>query len=120
MLKLVVKNLIITFLLIVYINRGLFITAYEVENKGNKETNSVVEWVIELVTGTENGIDEDGDMQTDCNNVQVIQYDFSQNLAQIIELANLVSTDIKKTAFPTKENVPVKSFYSQIEHPPEV
>jgi hypothetical protein len=107
-------------LLLVYINRGAFIfSAYERENPEG-EVNSVLEWVIQLVTGEENGIDEDGDVQTDCNCVQIVQYDFSQQLAQILELENLFSTNIKKTAFPTKENIPAKSFYGQIDHPPKI
>jgi hypothetical protein len=106
-------------LLLVYINRGIFIVPYEVENRGNKEINSVVEWVIQLVTGEENDIDEDGDLPSDCNSVKTVSHDFYQQIAQELEPQHLHSKNIAKLAFPNKEDIPQQGFYGQIDHPPE-
>jgi hypothetical protein len=112
----VVKNLITIFFLLIYINRGLFVSdAYEMENP-NGELNSVVELLVELITGEGNDIDEDGDVQTDFSYVTIVQHDFAQSF----EAAKLFSKDIEKNRFPIKENFPVKGFYFQIDHPPEV
>ena len=116
----VVKYLMIIFLLLVYINRGFFITPYEIENHGNKEINSIAEWVNKLITGEENDIDEDGDRQTDCNSVKIVQYVFSQQMAKYFELANLYSQDIEKIAFSRKEDFLSNDFYSKIDRPPQV
>ena len=119
MQKVIVKYSIIFFLLLVYINRGVFITPYEFENHGNKEINSVVEWIAQLITGEENDIDEDGDLQNDYNSVNTPHYDCLQQFAQSLELANLFSKDIEKNSFPNAENIPQKEFFFQIDHPPQ-
>jgi len=116
----VVKYSIIFLFLLVYINRGLFITPYEIENQGNDEINSVIEWITQLITGESNDIDEDGDLQTDCHCVEISHHDFSQQLAHSIELANLFSKDIAKNRFSNNENFRIQVFCSQIEQPPEV
>ena len=101
-----------------YINRGFFISgAVEVES-ANGEINSVFEYFMELVTGKSNDIDEDGDMQTDCNSV--VHYDLSQQFVQTLQLANLFSKEIKKTGFSNDENLPKNNYYRQIDQPPEV
>jgi len=102
--------------LLVYINRGLFVFAYEMENQGNGEINSVVEWIQQLVTGESNDIDEDGDMQTDYDYTQIPLYDFPQHFIQL----DLFSIEIKKNKFPNKENFLVKNFRSQLDQPPEI
>jgi hypothetical protein len=103
-------------MLLVYINRGVFITPYEAENQGNEEINSVIEWVKELVTGESNDIDEDGDDHTDCSFTQMFLYDFPQQLPQV----NLFSEEIKKNRFPNQENILLQDFCFQIDQPPEV
>jgi len=118
--KPIVKYSIIFLLLLVYINRGVFVTPYEIENQSNKEINTVAEWLVELITGESNDIDEDGDMHTDCNSVNTVHHDFSQQIAQRIELMNLFSIDLNKLRFLSEEKIPVKDFYSLIERPPEV
>jgi hypothetical protein len=118
MQKTVVKYSIISFLLLVYINRGLFITPYEIENHGNNELNSVIEWITQLVTGESNDIDEDGDLQTDCNSVTV-NTGFCEDFAQHIDLLNLHSKYIGIIAYPKNENLYLKDFYTQIDHPPQ-
>ena len=116
-----VKYSIVILLTLIYINRGLFISsAHELENQGSREINSVIEWVKQFVTGESNDIDEDGDLQTDCNSVNIVHHDFSQQLAQSLELANLFSKDIAKTRFPNKENFLIQDFCSQIDRPPEM
>ena len=109
----------ITFLLLVYINRGIFITPYEFENKGNKEINSVIERITQLITGEENDIDEDGDLQNDSNSANTLHCDFLQQFAQSQGLTNLFSKDIAETRFPNKENFLTSDFYPQIDHPPQ-
>ena len=120
MQKVVVKYLIIFFLLLVYINRGVFITPYEFENHGNKEINSVVEWITQLITGEENDIDEDGDLQNDCNSANTLHHDFLQQFAQSLGLTNLFSKDIAENRFPNEENFLICDFYPQIDHPPQI
>jgi len=118
MQKPIVRHLMTIFLLLIYINRGFFISsAYEMESP-NGEINSVAELLIELITGESNDIDEDGDMQTDCNSVT--PHDFSQQFAQSIELANLFSKNINKFRFSNNENLPGNNYYGQIDQPPEV
>ena len=103
----------------IYINRGLFITPYEAENNGNKETNSVIEWLMQLVTGESNDIDEDGDSQSDCNSVKVVSYNYFQEFSQYSDLLRLYSKKLEKIIFPSKENIPQKNIYTQIDHPPQ-
>ena len=110
----------IAFLLLGYINRGLFITPYEIENHGSKETNSVIEWITQLITGESNDIDEDGDLPTDCNSAKIVQHDFLQQMAKYFELAILYSQDIEKIAFPRKEDFLLYDFHSKIDHPPQM
>jgi len=117
--KTVVKYSIIFLFLLVYINRGLFITPYEFENQCNEEINSVIEWAIQLVTGVSNNIDEDGDSQSDCNSIKIISYNFYHEFTQHLELLSLYSKSMEKMVFPKKESIPQKSFYTQIDHPPQ-
>jgi len=116
MRKTVVKYSIIFFLLLVYLNRGIFIVPYEVENQNNKEINSVIELITQLITGEDNGIDEDGDEQTDCSFPYITLYDFSLSFVHI----DVFSKDIKKIGFSYKEKFLSNDFCSRIDHPPEV
>jgi len=116
MQKAVVKYSIIFLLLTVYINRGLFVTPFEIEFQGSNEINSIIELVLELVTGESNDMDEDGDEQTDCSFTQVFIHDFPQHLVQ----RNIYSNVIKKIGFPDKESFLLNDFCSRIDHPPQV
>ena len=116
MQKTVIKYSIIFFLLLVYVNRGFFIVPYEIESKDNKEINSVIELVLELVTGKSNDIDEDGDIQTDCSCTHIILYDFPQQFVQI----DVYSKDITKIGSLYKENFYLKDFFDEIDYPPEM
>jgi len=116
MQKTVVKYTMIFFLLLVYINRGFFIVPYEVETQNKKEINSVIEWITQLITGENNDIDEDEDMQTDCNFTHLFLYDFSQQSVHL----DIFSKDIKKIEIPYKENFYTKDFFVKIDYPPEM
>ena len=116
MQKTVVKYAIIVFLLAIFINRGLFVIPYEAENQGDREINSVIEWIFELVTGESNDIDEDSDLHTDCSFTHILLYDFPQQPAQI----NIFSKDIKTIGFPDKESFLLNDFCSRIDRPPQV
>jgi hypothetical protein len=116
----VVKHLITILLLLIYINRGFFVSSVEETYNPEGETNSVLELIVELVTGESNDIDEDGDQQSDCNHVQIIQHDFSQQFAQILELANLFSINKNNFRIPNKENLPSINFFDKIDKPPEM
>ena len=120
MQKTVVKYSIIFFLLLIYINRGFFITPYEFENHENKEVNSLVEWIMQLVTGESNDIDEDGDLSTDCNSIKIAGNTFCQEFTLSIELLSLYSDYLKKKAFSTEEKFYLKDIYTQIDHPPQL
>jgi hypothetical protein len=119
MQKTVVKYLMIVFTLAVYLNRGIYITPYEAKNYGNEETNSVLELIIQLITGESNDIDEDGDEQTDCSSGNIVNYNFYQEFAQYLDYLSLHSKNLMKLAFPIRENILQKGFHSPIEHPPE-
>ena len=116
----VVKYSMITFLLLTYINRGVFITPYEIENNGNKEINSIIELVTQLITGESNDIDEDGDLQSDCNSAKTVGYNYYQEFAQYLDSLSLYSKSLEKMTFPNKENILQKNFYTQIDHPPQL
>jgi len=120
MQKPAVRHFMTFFLLLLYINRGFFISSADEMNNTNGEINSVAEYLVELITGECNDIDEDGDSQTDCSCVNILQHDFSQHLAQSMELMNLFSKNLKKSGFSTQENPPINEYYCQIEQPPEV
>ena len=112
----IVKYVVIIVFLLVYINRGVYITPVELKNQGGGETNSLIEWIQQLVTGESNDIDEDGDMQTDWNATHIFICDFPPQLTQI----HLFSKEIKKKLFPYTKNFLSNEFCSQLEQPPEV
>ena len=120
MQKAIVKNIAIILLMLIYINRGLFISAdYEVESQDGSEVNSMIEWVLQLITGEDNGIDEDGDSHSNCNFVKTVQHDFTQQISRNFELMNLFAKNIE-IVFSRRENFYLNDFYVQIDHPPQV
>ena len=119
MQKTVVKYSIIFLFLLVYINRGIFITPYEIENNGNKEVNSLIELLTQLIIGDSNDIDEDGDLQNDCNSVQTVSFNFYQEFAHYLNMLSSYSTNFEKIAFPNELNFLQKDFITQIDHPPQ-
>jgi hypothetical protein len=115
-----VRLLITIFLLLMYINRGFFISDADEMNNPDGEINTVIEYVVQLITGEGNDIDEDGDMQTCCSFVKVAQHDFLQQLAKTIELVNLFPQELNKNVLLMNEELPQNVFYCQIDQPPEV
>jgi len=114
------KHLITLILLLVFINRGFFVSsAYETYSNDN-EVNSIIEWIMELVTGENNNFDEDGDSQSDHNFVKIVQHDFTQQVTKNLELANLFSINKINFTIPNKENLPPINFFDKIDKPPEV
>jgi len=119
MKKTVVKYSITFLFLLVYINRGIFIAPYEAENHGNKEVNSLIELLTQLITGNSNDIDEDGDLQNDWNSVKTVSFNFYQEVANYLDLLSSYSTNLGKIAFPNEINFLQKDFITQIDHPPQ-
>ena len=117
--KILIRYILIFFLLLMYINRGFFISDAVEINNPDGEVNSVAEWILQLITGESNDIDEDGDSQTGCYFVKILQPDFSQQLSKSINLANLFYKEIK-IGFPESEILPNIDYYCKIEQPPEV
>jgi hypothetical protein len=118
MKKPIIRQSLTVLLMLIYINRGFFISsAIEMESQ-NGEINTVAELLTELITGESNDIDEDGDMQTDCHGSGIVHYDFQQ-LAQHIELASLFSKNIQTSGFSNEENLPTNNFFNRIDQPPE-
>ena len=115
----VVKYSITFLFLLVYINRGIFITPYEFENHGNNEVNSLIELLTQLITGESNDIDEDGDLQNDCNSVQTVSFNFYQEFAHCLNLLSSHSANLEKIAFSNEVNFLQKDFITQIDHPPQ-
>ena len=115
-----VKHLLTIILLLVYINRGFFISSADETKSNDNEINSVVEWLVEWVTGENNNFDEDGDSQSDCNYVKIVQHDFSQQFTKNLELANQFSINKNNFSIPNKENLPPINFFDKIDKPPEM
>ena len=120
MRKTAVKYSILIFMLLIYINRGFFLVPFEIENHDNKEINSVIEWITHLVTGESNDMDEDGDLQSDCNSVKTVSISHYQEFTQYHELLNIPSAITGKHTFPDEENIRQRDFYFQIDHPPQM
>jgi hypothetical protein len=121
MQKTVVKYLMSTFLVLIFLNRGLFVSAaYELDNQEGGELNSVIEWIFQIATGEHNDIDEDGDLQANSKCVNVFHFDCIQQFSKNSELANLFSKHSKNNEFSYEENTPSCNFFDQIDRPPEV
>jgi hypothetical protein len=118
MIKRVVKYTVIGFLLMIYINRALFVTPEEMSTNPH-EVNSLAELFAEFITGESNNTDEDGDSQETCNSAKIIQPYVAQQFAQSLELWNKFSVKIETIFFPTNEVVPQPPVLGQIDHPPQ-
>ena len=125
MLKNSLNGLLIVFLMLSYINRGLFVDMSEASfacsnhiAHTENEINSVLELIFKL-TGNENDIDEDGDSPESytCSFIQPLVY---QDFAQTLEQNNLFSKDIKKNFCVFSDAIFSLSVYGQIDQPPEV
>jgi hypothetical protein len=118
MQKTTFKYFAISVLALLFFNRALFYSPYEIENNGS-EINSVLELVLQYFTGHDNGIDEDGNLQESCHIAKIIQPFFSQQFSNCIDLQNKFSLEKVKFIFSVKENIPTKPLLGTIDHPPQ-
>jgi len=119
MFKSATKYIAIFFLLAIYINRGLFVVPVEIENNGKQEVNTLLEWALEILTGTSNNIDEDGDSQANYNFAKNIQPVISEQIAQTLDFLKTSQRTIKIFT-PTNETIPHLPVLGQIDHPPQI
>ena len=125
MLKKTLNGLLIAFLMLSYLNRGLFVDAVEANfvhsnhNQTKDEINSVLEFILSL-TGYTNDIDEDGDSPENYTLFLFSQLLICPDFGQILRLNNLFSKDIKKTFYVFSDAVFSQPVYLQIDHPPQV
>ncbi|GHV45266.1 hypothetical protein FACS1894180_7630 [Bacteroidia bacterium] len=117
MTKTLIKYVSITFLLMIYINRGLFVAPDEMGSNPH-EINSVAEFFMEIVTGQSNNTDEDGDAQETCNSAKTVQPIIAQQFSQSLELWNKFPQKTEKLYFSITENIPNLPILGQIDHPP--
>ncbi|MDR0829997.1 MAG: hypothetical protein LBN95_07790 [Prevotellaceae bacterium] len=118
MIKSVLKYVSVAFLLMIYINRGLFVSPDEMGSNPH-EINSIIELLAELITGQSNNTDEDGDTQETCNSVKMVQPFIVQQFSQSLELLNKIPQKTEKISFPINENLPKSLVLGQIDHPPK-
>ena len=116
------KYLILISLLVIYINRGLFVasSSYQENSYGphdNHEVNSILEWIINL-TGNYNSIDEDGNSPENYNAAKTITPFVCHTFVQILEYHNQ-QAETEKILFPFDERIPAIENYARIEHPPQ-
>ena len=103
----------------IYINRGLLVTPYELRSNPH-EINSLTELIVELITGQSNGIDEDGDSQETHDTARTVQPDITNQFSQLLELWNKFPVKTERLFFPTNETLQHQLVYGQIDHPPEI
>ena len=124
MLKTSLNVLLIVFLMLSYLNRGLFIDMSEGNfshsnhiSQTKNEINSVLELIFAL-TGNTNDIDEDGDTP-EAYSFSVVEPFVFSDFAQTLEQNNLFSKDIKKTFYVSSDTIFSLLVYGQIDHPPQ-
>jgi len=116
------KYLITGFLLVTYINRGLFITAPDVEmfsthSLSGNEINSLLEIII-IWAGGDNNVDEDGDSPESYHAAQIFQPLIDPNSMYASSLMH-PNTAVRNTFFLFNETIPSQYAYGTIDHPPE-
>jgi len=114
------KYLLIAFLMVSYLNRGLFVAAPETESlslseKG--EINSLFEFLQKTLTGYENDIDEDGDCP-EAYNFLTTQILIDQSLIAALTLKQ-PPLSTRKTMFPLSETMLPSPIYGIVDQPPE-
>jgi len=108
-------------LLIIYINRGLFVATPGIEmsstvNGLSSEVNSLLEVFINLAGG-HNDIDEDGDCPEAHNSLSLLQPLFVPNSVNLSGLSH--KTVSHKKFYFYNEAIPPLSHFGVIEQPPE-
>ena len=121
MLKKTLNGVLIVFLMLSYLNRGLYVDMSEANfvcSNHTAEINSVLELILSL-TGNPNDIDEDGDSPENYTLFLFSQLLICPDFGQILRLNNLFSKDIKKTFYVFSDAISSSPFYGQIDHPPQ-
>ena len=114
------KYIMTGFLLVMYINRGLFVAGIETSNAhslSSSEINSFLEVIINWADG-HNNIDEDGDCTEAYNAAPTIQplIDPNSIYATILTHPNIAA---RKVFYLLNETIPSLYNYGTIDHPPE-
>ena len=121
MLKKTLNGLIIVFLMLSYLNRGLYVDTSEADfvyPNHTTEINSVLELILSL-TGNPNDIDEDGDSPENYTLFQFSKLLICQDFEQALRLNHLFSKATKKTFYVFSDDLSSSPFYGQIDHPPQ-
>jgi len=115
-----IKYTITVVLLVIYINRGLFVAMPGMELSSthygsSNEINSLLEVILNFV-GCENNIDEDGDTPE--------SYDAAKTLQPLIDhdmyaCMTCPHATVRKTFYLSNEAMPSLHIYRNIDHPPE-
>ena len=116
------KYLMTGFLLVMYINRGLFVAApgFEISCAHpalSNEINSLLEIII-YWTGGHNHVDEDGDSPESYSAAHTIQPLIDPNSIYAICLTH-PNTTIRKIFYLFDESILSLYIYGTIDHPPE-
>ena len=113
------KYPMIAFLLVFYINRGLFVAmpGIEISNSSGNEINSLLEVIINWAGGT-NETDEDGDLPEQYHAAHSTQPLIAQNLMYSICLA-CPQFSGRNSFYLTDETIYSLHIYGTIDHPPE-
>jgi len=116
------KYILTISLLIIYINRGLFVAMPGIELScthpaTSNEVNSLLEIIINWAGG-HNELDEDGDSPESYNTAQSVQPLIDQNLTYIRLTCPCTSTH--KIFYILDEAIPSLDTYGTIDHPPEL
>jgi hypothetical protein len=125
MLKKTLNGLLIVFLMLSYINRGLFVDMSEANvmcssdtSQKKNEINSVLELIFNL-TGYANDIDEDGDSPENYISFQFSKLLVCQEFYQNLTIGNLLPKNIKRTFCVLSDAIYSLPVYGQIDHPPQ-
>ena len=112
------KYLLMVSLLMMYINRGLFVVpGIETSNPSGNEINSLLEVIVNCAGG-HNEVDEDGDCPETYNTATTAQPLIDQNLMYICLTCPFIPTH--KIFYIFDEAMPSSDTYGTIDHPPEL
>ena len=113
------KYILTVSLLVIYINRGLFVAmpGVEISNPSGNEINSLLEIIINWAGG-HNGLDEDGDSPESYNVAKTLQPLIDENLMYIFLTCPYASAH--KKFYMSNEIALSLDIYGTIDHPPEI
>ena len=109
-------------LMIIYINRGLFVAMPSTETccaipSASEEINSLLELIISWA-GIHNDIDEDGDSPESHDAAKTIQPLIDQTVTSACLACTFASKD--NTFYLRNDSLPLLYIYGTIDHPPEI